>query len=201
MRDKANHYYSEKPRSRYERWLISDYIRGVSVEFVVSPGVFSKSRVDPGTKILLEHAHIPDDGLVLDVGAGYGVIGIVIAKVNPKLKVYMVEINKRAIELALENIKRNNVEDRVIVLHGNLYEPVKNMKFNLVISNPPYSAGMKVVESLIRGAYDILLEGGSLQVVARKGSESVKKLMRNVFSNVEVIGRGSGYKVFKSTRQ
>ena len=105
------HYYTEKPRVIGRRSIISDIIRDIPVEFVVEPGVFSCERVDPGTKLLLEYAIIPDKGIILDMGAGYGVIGITIAKANPKLKVYMVEINSRAVKLAKINAKRNNARN------------------------------------------------------------------------------------------
>lgn len=193
-----SHYYSREPKTPYKRSVISDYIRGVTVEFVVSSSVFSKDRIDPGTRVLIESLEVPREGLVLDVGCGYGVIGISIAKLNPKLKVYMVDINKRAVKLARENVVRNGVEDRVVVLEGDLYEPVKNLKFNAIVSNPPYAAGFKVVERLIRESINYLLVGGTLQIVARKGSEKVKRVMLETFRNVETIGRSRGYKVFKS---
>ena len=94
----SEHYYAEKPISIGRKEIISDVVRGVAVEFIVEAGVFSRRRIDPGTKLLLESAVIPEEGNVLDVGAGYGVIGITIAKLNPKLKVYMVDINKRAVK-------------------------------------------------------------------------------------------------------
>lgn len=194
------HYYSREPKTPFKKRVISGFIRGVSVEFVVASSVFSRDKVDLGTKILLEHAHIPSEGNVLDVGCGYGVVGIVIAKINPNLKVYMVDINRRAVQLARENVLRNNVEDRVFVYEGDLYEPFDNMRFNLIISNPPYTAGFKVVDRLIRESINYLVENGTLQIVARKGSEKVKKTMYETFRNVEVIGRKSGYKVFKSIK-
>lgn len=189
------HYYSEKPRIIGRRSVISDVIRGVPVEFVVESGVFSCERVDPGTKLLLEYAIIPDEGIVLDMGAGYGVIGITLAKLNPKLKVYMVEINTRAVQLAKINAKRNNVEDQVIVLQGNLYEPVKDMKFNAIYSNPPFTAGMDVVEKIIKNAREHLVEGGTLQIVVRRGVEKIRKMILETYGNIEILASKKGYKV------
>jgi len=189
------HYYSEKPRIIGRRSVISDVIRGVPVEFVVESGVFSCERVDPGTKLLLEYATIPDEGIVLDMGAGYGVIGITLAKLNPKLKVYMVEINTRAVQLAKINAKRNNVEDQVIVLQGNLYEPVKDMKFNAIYSNPPFTAGMDVVEKIIKNARGHLVEGGTLQIVVRRGVKKIRKMILETYGNIEILASKKGYKV------
>ncbi len=194
-----SHYYtSARRRSLYS--LISDFIRGVTVEFEVAAGVFSCDEVDKGTKLLLEYAEIPEEGVVLDVGCGYGVIGIVLAKVNPKLRVYMVDINREAVKLAKRNIKRNGVEDRVVVLHGDLYEPVKGILFDAIYSNPPLAAGMDVVKRIIIEAPQHLKEGGTLQVVVRKGAETVRKTMEQTFGNVKQLVSKWGYKVFLSRK-
>ncbi|HIQ23548.1 MAG TPA: methyltransferase domain-containing protein, partial [Pyrodictium delaneyi] len=119
-----SHYY--RPRSRRgPRRLISDHLRGVTVEFYVSSDVFSPNEVDTGTRLLIEHARVPEQGTVLDLGCGYGAIGITLAKAYPKLRVVMVDVNPRAVELAKINARHNQVEDRVTVLRGNLYEPVE----------------------------------------------------------------------------
>lgn len=180
--------------------MISDFIRGVTVEFEVAAGVFSCDEVDKGTKLLLEYAEIPEEGVVLDVGCGYGVIGIVLAKVNPKLRVYMVDINREAVKLAKRNIKRNGVEDRVVVLYGDLYEPVKGILFDAIYSNPPLAAGMDVVKRIIIEAPQHLKEGGTLQVVVRKGAETVRKTMEQTFGNVKQLVSKWGYKVFLSRK-
>ena len=197
----VEHYFSEKPKSIGKREVISDIVRGVPVEFVVEPGVFSKSRVDPGTKLLLESMIIPEEGYVLDLGAGYGVIGITLAKINPKLKIYMVEINRRAVKLCKLNAKRNGVEDRVIILQGNLYEPLpKSLKFKTIVSNPPFSAGFEVVEKIVKEAYPRLEPHGTLQLVAYKGANKLKEKMKETFGNVKVLASKKGYKVLMSEK-
>lgn len=196
----TTHYYSKKPSTPRRKEIISDVIRGVPVEFIVEPGVFSHKRVDPGTRLLLEKAEIPQEGTVLDLGCGYGVIGIVIAKLNPKLKVYMVDINKRAVELAKLNAKLNNVEKQVTVLHGDLYEPVKDMKFNLIITNPPFTAGFSIVERIIVEAKQYLETHGTIQLVAKRAHKKIIELLEKIYGNVEVLASKSGYKVLKSTK-
>ncbi len=195
------HYFSEKPSSIGRKEIISDIIRGVSVEFIVEPGVFSKRRVDLGTKLLLETMIIPGEGNVLDIGAGYGVIGITLAKLNPKLKVYMVEINKRAVKLCKINAKRNNVEDRIVIFQGNLYDPLpETIKFKTIVSNPPFSAGFKIVNAIVEGAYIRLENHGLLQLVAWKGTNKLKEKMKEVFGNVKVLASKKGYKVLMSEK-
>lgn len=176
--------------------LVSDFIRGITVEFEVVPGLFSYRKIDDGTRLLLECAQIPDGGTVLDLGCGYGVIGIVIAKVNPKLKVYMTDINEEAVRVANRNLKRNNLsEERVVVLHGDLYEPVKNLKFKAIYSNPPLSAGYETIEKIVLEAPDHLEEEGTLQIVVRKGIEKIYGLMSDVFAHTEILATHKGYRV------
>ncbi|MEM4788621.1 MAG: methyltransferase [Ignisphaera sp.] len=197
----SDHYYKARTRKGVYS-LISDFIRGVSVEFEVTPGLFSYREIDEGTRLLLEYAQIPESGVVLDLGCGYGVIGIVIAKLNPKLEVYMIDINKDAVELARRNVIRNSCDpNKVKVLHGNLYEPVKEIKFNAIYSNPPFSAGMEVVERIVLEAPNHLLPGGSLQVVVRKGAEKVYQIMSRSFNYVEKLASKKGYKVFLARKQ
>jgi 16S rRNA G1207 methylase RsmC len=194
----ANHYYKVRTRKGVYA-LISDFIRGVSVEFEVVPGLFSYRQVDEGTRLLLEYAKIPEEGVILDLGCGYGVIGIVIAKLNPKLEVYMVDINKDAVEIARRNILRNKLDpEKVKVIHGNLYEPVKGLKFDAIYSNPPFSAGMNVVEKIVLEAPQHLKPVGTLQIVVRKGSEKMRKLMLEIFGNIEILCSKKGYKVLLS---
>lgn len=192
----VHHYYTEHERRTSPYMLISDFIRGVTVEFEVVPGLFSYRRVDDGTKLLLEYAEIPDEGVVLDLGCGYGAIGIVIAKVNPKLKVYMVDINEEAVRIAHRNLRRNGLsEERISILHGNLYEPVKNLKFRAIYSNPPLSAGYEVVEKIVLEAPNYMEDGGTLQIVVRKGVEKVHKLLLDVFAHTKVLAVHKGYRV------
>lgn len=188
------HYYKSRTRSRGRR-LISDFLRGVTVEFYVSPQVFSSSEIDTGTRLLIENAIVPEQGRVLDLGCGYGAIGITLAKAYPRLHIVMVDINTLAVELAKQNARLNRVEDRVTVLHGDLYEPVKNMVFDLIISNPPLAAGMDTIEKIIREAPDYLKRGGTLQLVMRKGEKKALQIMEEVFTTAKILLRKKGYTI------
>jgi len=189
-----SHYY--RPRSRRgPRRLISDHLRGVTVEFYVSSDVFSPNEVDTGTRLLIEHARVPEQGTVLDLGCGYGAIGITLAKAYPKLRVVMVDVNPRAVELAKINARHNQVEDRVTVLRGNLYEPVEGRVFDVILSNPPLAAGMATVEEIIRRAPQYLALGGMLQLVMRKGANRALDLMKKIFGDARVALRKKGYTI------
>jgi 16S rRNA m(2)G 1207 methyltransferase (EC 2.1.1.52) len=183
------HYYKKTPGKKV---LIPLVVHGVSLQFISYTSLFSGSRVDEGTLLLLENIRIPGEGVILDVGCGYGVIGITIAKLNPKLKVYMTDINPMAVKVARQNSKLNNVEDRVIVLEGDRYEPVKNMLFDAIYSNPPLSAGMKIVEDIVLGAREHLLKDGFAQFILAKGGEHLAREAKKTYSSVEAISR-KGY--------
>lgn len=196
-----SHYYSRRSRGLGARRLISDHIRGVTVEFVTVPGVFSPNRVDEGTKLLIEHARIPEGSTVLDLGCGYGAIGITIARAVPGVTVYMVDINSAAAKLARLNARLNGVEDRVKIAAGDLYAPVSGIIFDVIVSNPPLSAGMDVVKRLVEEAPRHLRPGGTLQLVVSQGAEVVESAMRRVFGNVEILATKKGYRVLLSERR
>jgi len=182
------HYYKKTPGRKV---IIPLYIHGHTFQFLSYSSLFSGSEVDEGTLLLLENIRVPSEGLVLDVGCGYGVIGIVLAKINPSLRVYMVDINPLAVKASKYNAKLNGVEDRVVVLQGDRYEPVKNMKFDAIYSNPPLSAGMKIVEDIVLGAREHLREKGLAQFVLAKGGEYLAREARKVYSRVETMSKKS----------
>ena len=195
-----SHYFRPR-RRRGPRMLISDNLRGVTVEFYVSSDVFSPREIDEGTRLLVENAIVPEKGTLLDLGCGYGAIGITLAKAYPGLRVVMVDINPRAVELARMNARLNGVENRVTVLEGDLYEPVAGMVFDAILSNPPLAAGLSAIERIIRGAPAHLKPGGTIQLVMRKGSSKALSMLREVFGEARVLLRKKGYTILYAEKQ
>ncbi len=131
----------------------------------------------------------------MDLGCGYGPLGIIAAKLKPKLEVVLTDNNPNALRLAKLNGNLNNVKNIEFRL-GSTYTPVKSMKFDLIISNPPLSAGFPIVSEIIRQAPGHLSSAGALEVVVRKGFNMYRREFERAFGSVEVLARGSGYRVF-----
>jgi 16S rRNA (guanine1207-N2)-methyltransferase len=198
----ADHYFSSKPKSRPRYGLIRTCLRGKGFEFLTASGVFSRQRVDLGSRLLVESMILPQAGCLLDVGCGYGTVGIVAAATNPCLQVFMVDVNLRAVRLARLNIMRNFVANAE-VKRGFLYEPVKNIVFDCILSNPPISAGLETVKEIIIEAPNHLHLGGVFEIVVRSkvGGKRLKNLFFEAFGNVEVLARQSGYRVLSSRKK
>ena len=195
----SEHYFTEHPKSKLNFGVVRTYFRGRLFEFVTASGVFSRTRIDQGTRLLIEDMLLPEKGMVLDLGCGYGPVGIAAATFNPSLHVVMTDVNERAVWLAKKNAKRNFLEN-VEVRQGFLYEPVRDLKFDTILSNPPIAAGMKTVLPLITQTPQHLKEEGLLQIVVRSkvSGKRLTKLMDETFGNVDVLARKSGYRVLVS---
>jgi 16S rRNA (guanine1207-N2)-methyltransferase len=194
------HYFVEAPKSKFGLGILRTRLRGLGFEFLTASSTFSHRRIDPGTRLLIESMILPEEGNVLDIGCGYGPIGIAAAKMKPRVFVHMTDVNRRALALAEENAKRNGVRN-VRIAEGPLYEPVSGLLFDVILSNPPITAGIrKVVAPLIQGTVEHLKKGGSLQLVVRttKGGENILKIIEETFQRWEIVARGGGYRVFEA---
>ena len=190
-----SHYYSQEPNVPLKTRMIEVVIRGERFRFITSSGVFSFGKLDRGTKLLLENMVLEKNWRVLDLGCGYGAIGIVASCfVN---YVVMTDINKRAVSIAKKNLKINNVKNAE-VRWGHLYEPVKGERFHSIITNPPVHAGKDVLREIVINAPLHLYDGGLLQIVIRtnQGAKYIKSLMERNFKEVIEVSKGSGFRVY-----
>jgi 16S rRNA (guanine1207-N2)-methyltransferase len=198
----SSHYYSEKPISSGKTIIIQTHQFGNRLSFKSQSGIFGWRKVDKGSELLLNNVIIPKSGLVLDLGCGYGFIGIALAKAYPNVKFVLTDINELAVKLAKENCKTNGVSENTEVKQGHLYQPVNNLKFDTIIANPPLMAGKKILTELVDVSKEQLLEKGLLQIVVpkKKGLKSMQKLLTEVYGAYEVLAKGSGFWVLKSER-
>ena len=192
-------YYAENPDAEHDIHDLRVQLLGEDFHFYTDAGVFSKKMIDYGSQALLSVLNFSAGQSLLDLGCGYGPLGISLAKVQ-NLKVTMVDINQRALELARKNARRNGVE--VDIYQSNIYDQVKG-RFDQIISNPPIRAGKQVVHDILEGAYDHLKPGGSLTTVIQKkqGAPSAKAKMAQVFGNVEVVKKDKGYYILRSIKE
>ncbi|WP_243666541.1 class I SAM-dependent methyltransferase [Vulcanisaeta sp. JCM 16159] len=188
------HYYDREPVFKEMRVRsIHTVIRGFPLTFVLAPGVFSSEDVDAGTRLLAENMVIMNDWDILDMGCGYGVLGIVAAKLAPRGRVVMVDINKLAVKLAAINIKINRVDNAEVRL-SDLYSAVQGERFNTVISNPPITAGLDLNRRLIIEAKDHLKPGGLLQIVVPKKLRSrFEEILYGNYDIVERLAKSGNY--------
>jgi 16S rRNA (guanine1207-N2)-methyltransferase len=197
-----DHYFAAHPTSEVKLGIIQTALCGVSFCFLTASSVFSKKRLDPGTRLLIEAMVLPKAGCVLDVGCGYGAVGIAAAKFNPALRVLLTDVNTRAVGLARENIVKNKVQNSE-VRYGCLYQPVEDLTFDCVLSNPPVSAGMETVKAIITEAPKVMAEKATIQMVIRSRvcGKILPIVFEETFGNCEVLARQSGYRVLMAQKR
>ena len=190
----SDHYYSSAPQSAHRFASCAYEYRGAEVRFTTDAGVFSRDGVDFGTHTLL--SALPDDmtGDVLDLGCGWGAVGVTVGKRYPACRVTMCDINQRAAELAEQNARDNGVDAQVIVSDGLTAVPGS---FDFVLTNPPIRAGKQVIYGLFAAARERLNPGGRLYLVIRRqqGADSAVKYLKTLFGSVETIERKGGFHV------
>ena len=195
-----DHYYTREPQSE-SRPVECEYdYRGERMRFVTDAGVFSKGEVDTGTRLLLEALPEEMQGDILDLGCGWGVIGISIARKWPEVRVTMADVNLRALELSRENAKRNGAAVECIESDG--MAALTGRAFDAVITNPPIRAGKQVIYQMFADAAKSLKPGGALYLVIRKqqGAESCIKYLKTLFEEVEKLDKSGGFWVLRAAK-
>ncbi len=196
----SNQYFENNPNLTSNQIEISYYIRGNVMTFLSDNGVFSKNQVDFGSSLLIKTLPKIETKKVLDVGCGYGPVGLTIAKLNPQCMVQMVDVNERAMSLAKKNMVLNKIENAEIFA-SNIYENICE-KYDLIVTNPPIRAGKKVVWDITLGAVEHLNQDGEMWCVIQKkqGAESLMKGLKTVFEEVEIVEKDKGYWIIKSKK-
>ncbi|MFS9216908.1 class I SAM-dependent methyltransferase [Streptococcus mitis] len=192
-------YYAENPDAAHDIHELRVDLLGEKMTFLTDAGVFSKKMVDFGSQLLLKCLEVNLGETVLDVGCGYGPLGLSLAKAYG-VQATMVDINNRALDLARQNAERNKVA--ATIFQSNIYEQVEG-HFDHVISNPPIRAGKQVVHEIIEKSKDFLEIGGDLTIVIQKkqGAPSAKSKMEDVFGNCEVVKKDKGYYILRSVKE
>lgn len=197
-----NHYYDNNTELDHHYETVTFTLRDENMVFTTDSGVFSKHTIDYGSRVLIEafdDMNLPE-GALLDVGCGYGPIGLSLAK-SCKRHVMMVDVNDRALELAKQNAEKNGVTDVVKVQHSDGYTEVTD-SFAAIVTNPPIRAGKETVHRILEEAYDHLLPNGELWAVLQKkqGAKSAQTKMMEVFGNADIVKKDKGYYILRSRK-
>lgn len=197
----SQHYFSEDPESEIKEKSFTDNICGLTLNFTSVSGVFSfGSKIDRASCNLIKNFS-PSGSSILDIGCGYGAIGLYIKALFPSQNVTMIDVNNRALAYTKNNANTNKLV--VEVLNSNLYDAFPGRAFDDIVSNPPIAAGKELNMRLITEAYQYLSENGSLWLVAfhNKGGSTLKDKMKSVFGNVTDMDKSGGIRVYKSAKK
>lgn len=195
----TNMYYEKNPSVAHDIHELRVTLLGTPMTFLTDAGVFSKKMVDYGSQVLLNALEVNSGKTLLDVGCGYGPIGLTLAKVYG-VKASLIDINSRALDLAQQNAEKNKVVARIF--QSNIYENVTGV-FDYIVSNPPIRAGKSVVHTIIEGASQHLVSGGRLTIVIQKkqGAPSAKTKMEEVYGNCQILKKDKGYYILESVKE
>ena len=193
----SDHYFTPNPTSQHQATSFETHYRGQTLRFETDRGVFSRLEMDRGTEVLLEALPEQLSGRVLDMGCGYGALGVSLGKANPACQLTMADINERAVSLAALNAARNGVPAETMQSDG--FTALQGRAFELIVLNPPIRAGKAVIYRMFADAAASLAAGGALVIVIRKqqGAQSAKTYLQSLFAQVAVVDRSGGYWVIR----
>ena len=197
------HYYSKQQEIAHDRKQLQFTLRQFQLRFMSDSGVFSKNGIDYGSRVLIESMEIPDDASVLDVGCGYGPIGLTAAKLAVKGHVTLVDVNERALALAAENARLNLISN-VTIQESDGLAALGDQQYDVILTNPPIRAGKEVVHRIFEEACAHLKPGGSLWIVIQKkqGAPSALAKLELLFGEdaVEEVTKDKGYRIYKAVK-
>ena len=195
-----SHYFTDNTGMPENRQIHEVSFDGSVYPFMTDNGVFAKTGPDQGSMILLEAVRNEKiHGDVLDLGCGYGLIGILVRKMFPDTRMLGTDINPRAVELARINAAACGEAIEYRVSDG--FAGISEM-LDAILVNPPIRAGKQVIYTLFEDAYTHLKDGGTLYTVIRRkqGAESAVKKLNDIFGNCEILERRKGYWILKNRR-
>ena len=197
-----SHYFQDDPNLISNIKTINFEVNGISVSLLTDNGVFSKNKVDEGSLAFLKVILPLDLGNnILDLGCGYGTIGLTLAIAKKEARVTLADVNARALNMCKKNAEALNLSQRVTILQSDIYEKIEG-PYDSIVVNPPIRAGKKVTYAMYEGAKQYLIDGGSLFIVIRKaqGAESASRYIESLFGNVTLLKRDKGYYIYQAVK-
>ena len=197
-----SHYFQDDPNLASNIKEISFEINGLTMKLLTDNGVFSKSNVDEGSYAFLKVLLPLDLGKhILDLGCGYGTIGLTLAKAHEQARITLADVNPRAVALCKRNAEILSLSPRVTILQSDIYEKIEG-PYDSIVVNPPIRAGKAVTYRMYEEAIQYLIDGGSLYIVIRKaqGAPSASKYIEQIFGNITLLKRDKGYYIYRATK-
>ncbi len=198
------HYFTNNSQTEDNIKTIEYFINEDKLEFLTNNAVFSKSYVDFGSDFLNKYIieNVPNEKKrLLDVGCGYGAMGLTIGHFLDNLDLTLVDINERAVELCKENAATNLSHTNINIITSDKFENVTGT-FDIAVTNPPIRTGKQNIYAIYEGCYEHLTSGGELFVVIQKkqGALSSKDKLTELFGNCTVVAKKSGYFLLHSKK-
>ena len=175
-------------------------LRGASIAFSATWGLFSPKAIDAGTHLLIEHLNIQEGDVCLDLGCGYGAIGITLAKCTQTATVYMVDKDFVAVDYACKNVKQNQLQNCHVLL-SNGFSHLPDIQFDLIASNLPANVGKELLQIFLADAKQYLKPNGRLYVVTISGLRAfIKRNFLNIFGNYQKVKQRHTHTVAMASR-
>ena len=197
-----SHYFQDDPNLVSNIKEVTFEINGITMKLLTDNGVFSKNNVDAGSYAFLKVLLPLDLGNhILDLGCGYGTIGLTLAKAHEEARITLADVNPRAVALCERNAGLLNLSPRVTILQSDIYEKIEG-PYDSIVVNPPIRAGKAVTYRMYEEATQYLIDGGSLFIVIRKaqGAESAAKYIESIFGNIKLLDRHKGYHIYQAVK-
>ena len=192
----SEHYYTQNPTSRHDVKRLNITLDGKVLSFDTDAGVFSRGELDAGTELMIKS--LPKlNGTALDLGCGWGALGLFVKARNPGLNITLADINERAVELSRKNALLNNIECEAVCSDG--FSGIADT-FDVILTNPPIRAGKRVIYDMFLKAREHLSASGALYIViqTKQGADSALKFLRENYADADIIARGGGFKVIRA---
>ncbi|HEX7589842.1 MAG TPA: methyltransferase [Demequinaceae bacterium] len=206
----GDHYFTARPASPDQRREISTTLAGIGVAVETAPGVFSSSRVDLGTSVLLRTVPSPPSGTLLDLGCGWGPIALTMALLQPRARVWAVDVNERALDLVRRNAVRvAQIAPASEVIAATPDEVPDDLAFDAIWSNPPVRIGKDALHDLLARWLPRLAPGAEAYLVVQRnlGADSLARWLADqrddadlAWGAVEKVASAKGFRVLRLRR-
>ncbi len=193
-------------RDQIEAWRagtsFSSTLRGHDLRFAATWGLFSPREVDEGTRMLLDEIEVAEDARCIDIGCGYGPLGLTLARLAPRGETWLVDRDFVAVEYARANAEANGIANVHVALSNGFDQVPPEQRFDLVTSNLPAKVGNEMLTTLIADAYDRLEPGGRLYVVTLSGMRKfIQRAFLDFFGNYDKLRQGRQHTVSMAVRE